>query len=355
MHLFHRLAAAVLGGALLTAASTAQSSVNILASADNTLYETIFGDASNGAGSGLFVGSNSFGSIRRALLKFNVGAVVPAGSRILTARLTMTVTQTTVALPMPLNGHRVTSSWGEGTSLATGGQGGGAPASVGDATWLHRFWNTQNWATPGGDFVATPSWTASMPISGSFTSALSRQAATDVQSWLDNPSGNFGWLLRMPSETLASTAHRLNSREATSNKPTLVVTYLAPGQLGSYGTGCPTGGSNTATAAYSGSSAGGSTLTINKTNTIANSIGADYFTLSLDPVGVTLAPSCNVYLPIAEVLSGGAFLTNGTGAGSTTLVVPAGFPGYLINCQAAVLANNALGFVLTNSALCVTQ
>jgi len=323
MHLFHRLAAAVLGGALLTAASTAQSSVNILASADNTLYETIFGDASNGAGSGLFVGSNSFGSIRRALLKFNVGAVVPAGSRILTARLTMTVTQTTVALPMPLNGHRVTSSWGEGTSL--------------------------------GDFVATPSWTASMPISGSFTSALSRQAATDVQSWLDNPSGNFGWLLRMPSETLASTAHRLNSREATSNKPTLVVTYLAPGQLGSYGTGCPTGGNNTATAAYSGSSAGGSTLTINKTNTIANSIGADYFTLSLDPVGVTLAPSCNVYLPIAEVLSGGAFLTNGTGAGSTTLVVPAGFPGYLINCQAAVLANNALGFVLTNSALCVTQ
>lgn len=342
-------------GALLAAASTAQTSVNIACSADNTLYQTIFGDASNGAGSAVFVGANSFGSIRRALLKFNVGSVVPAGSRILTARLTMTVTQTTVALPMALNGHRVTQSWGEGTSVASGGQGGGGAASVGDATWLHRFWNTQLWTTPGGDFVATPSFTASIPTTGSFTSDLSRQAASDVQSWLDNPAGNFGWLLRMPSETLASTAHRMNSRESTSGKPTLVVTYLAPGQLGSYGTGCPTTGANTATASYSGSSTGGSTLTINKTQTIPNSIGADYFTLSLDPVGTLLAPSCRAYLPIAEVLTGGAFLTNGTGAGSTTLVVPAGFPGYLINCQSAILANNALGFVLTNSALCVTQ
>jgi hypothetical protein len=35
--------------------------------------------------------------------------------------------------------------------------------------------------------------------------------------------------------------------------------------------------------------------------------------------------------------------------------VPAGFPGFLISCQSAIIANNSLGFVLTNAALCVTQ
>lgn len=346
---------AALCGIALAGAALAQTTVNIPCAADNTLYETIFGDASNGAGGSTFVGANSFGSIRRAVMRFDVASVVPAGSRILTARLNLYVTQSIVALPLAMSGHRLTTSWGQGTSVASGGGGGGAPASVGDATWLHRFWNTQLWATPGGDFAATPSFTGAMPTFGAFSTDLSRAAAADVQSWLDNPATNFGWLLKVQNETLASTAHRLNSREASSNKPALVVTYLAPGQLGNYGTGCPTTGSSTAVAAYSGSSAGGSTLTINKTQTIPNSVGADFFTLSLDPVGVALLPGCTAYLPLAEVISGGAFLTNGAGAGSSTLVVPTGFPGVLINCQAAVIANNPLGFVLTNSALCVTQ
>ncbi|MFN7670572.1 MAG: DNRLRE domain-containing protein [Planctomycetota bacterium] len=351
----HSRLRAALCGAVLAGAAAAQTSDSIPCAADNTLYETIFGDASNGAGGSLFVGTNAFGSIRRALLRFDVASVVPPGSRILTARLDLIVTQTTVAAPFPMSGHRVTTSWGEGTSVASGGGGGGGAAAVGDATWLHRFWNTQLWATPGGDFVATPSFTASMPTTGAFSTNLSRAAAADVQAWLDNPASNFGWVLKAQNETLQSTAHRLNSREATGIKPLLVVTYLAPGQLGAYGTGCPTTGTNTAVASYSGSPAGGSTLTINKSQTIPNSVGADFFTLSLDPVGVALLPGCTAYLPLAEVISGNAFVTNAAGAGASTLTVPAGFPGFLINCQAVVLANNPLGFVLTNSALCVTQ
>ena len=351
----HSRLRAALCGVALAGAALAQTTVNIPCANDNTLYETIFGDASNGAGGSTFVGTNSFGSIRRAVMRFDVASVVPAGSRILTARLNLYVTQTTVALPFAMSGHRVTTSWGEGTSVASGGGGGGGAAAVGDATWLHRFWNTQLWTTPGGDFVATPSFTGSMPTFGAFSTNLSRAAADDVQAWLDNPASNHGWLLKVQNETLASTAHRLNSREATSNKPALVVTYLAPGQLGSYGTGCPTTGTNTAIASYSGSSAGGSTLTINKSQTIPNSVGADFFTLSLDPVGVALLPGCTAYLPLAEVINGSAFLTNGAGAGSSTLTVPAGFPGVLISCQSAIIANNSLGFVLTNSALCVTQ
>ena len=90
---------AALCGIALAGAALAQTTVNIPCAADNTLYETIFGDASNGAGNSTFVGTNSFGSIRRAVMRFDVASVVPAGSRILTARLDLYVTMTPVSGP----------------------------------------------------------------------------------------------------------------------------------------------------------------------------------------------------------------------------------------------------------------
>lgn len=332
----------------------AQTTVTVQCAADNTLYQTLTGDASNGAGTGIFVGLNAFGSIRRAVLRFDVAAAVPAGAKVLSARLNLNTVQSTVALPLPITGHRLLQSWGEGTSVASGGGGGGGVATTNDATWLHRFWNTSFWTTPGGDFAATPSFTAAMPPIGSFSSDLSRAAADDVQSWLNTPASNFGWLLKMVNETLSSTAHRIESRESTGQKPTLTVTYLLPGQNGTYGVGCPVGAGNFA-AAWVGAPVGGSTVQITKSNAPAGSVGADFFALSLDPAGVTLMPSCTAWLPFAEILLGGTFFTDGAGSGSSPFGIPVGFPGYMINCQAVVLTNNALGFVVSNSALTVLQ
>lgn len=332
---------------------TAQTTVAVPCAADNTLYQSVNGDLSNGAGPGIFVGLTATGSIRRAVLRFDVAAALPAGAKVLSARLDLNVAQSTVALPIAMTGHRVLQSWGEGTSIAVGGGGGGAPATTNDATWLYRFWNTSQWTTPGGDFAASPSFTAAMPTLGAFSTDLSRAAAADVQSWLDTPATNFGWLLRT-NEQLPSTAHRLDSRESPGLKPSLSVTYLLPGQSGTWGVGCP-GPLGNATAAWVGSPIGGQTMTIAKTNTAPLSVGADYFTLSLDPVGLTLLPSCTVWLPLAEVIPGGAFFTDAAGAGTSTLAIPPGFPGYMIDCQSAVLANTGLGFVLTNSALTVLQ
>lgn len=332
----------------------AQTTVTVQCAADNTLYQTLTGDASNGAGASIFVGQNAFGSIRRAVLRFDVAAALPAGARVLTAQLNLNSVQTTVALPHPMTGHRLLQSWGEGTSVATGGGGGGGVATTNDATWLHRFWNTTLWTTPGGDFVATPSFTASMPPFGPFSSNLSRTAAEDVQGWLNAPATNFGWLLKTVNETLSSTAHRIDSRESLGLKPTLTVTYLLPGQNGFYGVGCPVGANNFS-AAWVGAPIGGATVQISKSAGPAGSVGADFFTLSLDPVGLTLLPSCSVWLPLAEVIPGGAFFTDGAGAGSSSFQIPVGFPGYMINCQAAVLTNNALGFAMSNSALTVLQ
>ena len=335
------------------AALTAQATATIPCAADNTLYETIAGDASNGAGTSLFVGMTATATKRRAVLRFDVAAALPAGAKVLAATLQFQVLQTTAGAPIPMTGHRLLQAWGEGTSVAPGSGGGGAPATTGDATWLHTFYPGSTWTTPGGDYVATPTVFGTMPSLGSFTTVPTRGAAADVQWWLDNPSSNHGWLLRT-DELLASTAHRLASREAASMQPALTVTYLLPGQNGTWGTGCAVGAGPFA-AAFSGTPSGGNTVQIVKTNAPATTVGADFFALALDPLGLPLLPGCSALLPLAEILPGSAFVTDAGGNATTSLAIPAGFPGYLIACQAVALDNNPLGFVVTNAALTVTQ
>lgn len=356
MRLAATLVTCLLPAVLVQAGLSAQATVSIPCIADNTLYDDLTGGISNGAGTGVFVGNNAFGRIRRAVLRFDVAAALPAGSRVLSAQLALTVSQSTVGAALTITGHRVLASWGEGTSVAGSGGGGGAPSTSGDATWLHRFFPTQTWTTAGGDFAPVPSLAGAMPPLGAFTTEVSAQAAADVQDWLAQPATNHGWLLKLADEVPFSTAHRINAREAASGTPVLLVTYLAQGATGTWGTGCPSGLiGQVATAAWASPPVGGTTLTIAKSQTIPNSVGADLFSLALDPVGLPLAPACRLYLPPALTVTGNTFFTNGSGAASSTLFLPAGYPGYLLHCQAAVLAGTPLGFVLTNSALAVTQ
>ena len=130
---------------------------------------------------------------------------------------------------------------------------------------------------------------------------------------------------------------------------------MVPGTSGSWGIGCPVG-AGYFTNAYGAAPIGGNTIAINKTGATPLSIGADFFTLALDPVGTPLLPGCTVYLPLSQpLISGSIFLTDGAGAGSTSLAVPPGYPGYLIACQAAVLENNPIGLVVSNAALACLQ
>lgn len=333
--------------------AVAQTTVSIPCAADNTLYESATGDLSNGAGIGVFVGLNSSGLKRRGLLRFDVAAAIPVGAKVITVRLDLNVSNSPVSVAEPITGHRLLQSWGEGTSVASGGGGNGGVATTGDATWLHRFWNTQTWTTAGGDFAATPSWTASMPASGVFSSQPSRQAVTDVQGWLDAPASNFGWLLK-GGETILQSTHRIDSRESTGVRPTLVVGYLLPGQNGTFGTGC-SAPSGTLATAWSGVPLGGATMQILQAAAPPLSVGAVFFALALDPAGTPLLPGCTVWLPPGELIPGPAFVTDAAGAAVTPFVVPVGFPGQVVACQAAVLAPTPLGFTAGNAAVTVLQ
>ena len=260
-------------------------------------------------------------------------------------------------LPVTANVHRATQGWGEGSSNSGGPAGGqGAPAQNGDATWTQRIVPGTQWTTPGGDFVATPSCTLSMPNGGLAIGNSTDGAVADVQFWLNNPAQNYGWLLKAANESQTSTAHRLDSRNGGAVPPTLVVTYMLPGQSGTWGTGCPVGAGTMATA-FAGTPTGGASIQITHGNTVPSSLGANYFSLGLDTVGAPLGlPNCTVYLPLSQpLIPGDVFVTSASGTAASPFQVPSGFPGYLVTCQSAVLANNPLGFLLGNAALIVLQ
>jgi spore coat protein A len=224
---FGFIAITALFASLLTAAAHAQVNITLTATRDNTLYETADGSLSNGQGPDIFAGTNQFPTIRRALVRFNLNAI-PPGSVINSASLRLRLNRSRGGTHN-VSIHRLLADWGEGPSAALNNTGLGAPAAYGDATWLHTFFDTGTWTSPGGDFVPTASSTTSVSGTGVVYSWTGASVAADVQSWLNNPATNFGWIVR-GVETTSSTAKRFDSREASiaANRPQLVITYTPP-------------------------------------------------------------------------------------------------------------------------------
>ncbi|MFT4541019.1 MAG: hypothetical protein ACI841_002837 [Planctomycetota bacterium] len=199
--------------------------VSIEASSDNTLYEEPDGLLSNGAGDYLFSGITGEGNIRRALIYFDLSAHIPTGATILAATLRMNMSQS-IADDVQVDVHRATADWGQGSSHASGQEGGGADSETGDATWIHRHYPSDSWANAGGDFIATASASAVVHFVGGY-SWNSTQMIVDSQEMLDQPGTNHGWLMKHQDELTNFTAKRFDSSENTTplNRPTLVVEF----------------------------------------------------------------------------------------------------------------------------------
>jgi len=199
-------------------------SININPSKDNTLYEyeAANGDRSNALGLHFFTGETFMGKLRRGVLAFDIAGNVPAGSTITGVTLTLNMSKAFDTTARTTELRRLLADWGEGTSQASGEEGTGAPATPNDATWRHRFFDTIFWTTPGGDFSATVSASQSVGALGVYTWSSSQMIA-DVQSWLDNPTTNFGWLVR-GDEPGSATAKRFDTRESAT-PPVLTIQY----------------------------------------------------------------------------------------------------------------------------------
>ena len=193
---------------------------------DNTLYENATGSISNGSGQHFFAGRTGTGAIRRGVVAFDIAQSIPAGSRVTNATLTLHLSREPgPGGPETIELHRLLADWGEGTSDAPANEGGGGAATPGDATWIHAFSDTVLWSSPGGDFSQTVSASQTMNATG-FYSWSGPGLVADVQSWLDNPQDNFGWVL-IGNESVAQTAKRFDTHEntETSFRPELSVRY----------------------------------------------------------------------------------------------------------------------------------
>lgn len=220
--------------ALLAAPAWADT-VSVPASKDNTLVEDAGGATSNGAGVHAYTGTTNSLVDRRFVMAFDLTGAVPSGSTVNSVTLSLRNERIAFGGPSPETQtlHRMTQDWGEGTSNAgapgPGANSGlGAPSTSGDATWIHTFFNTATWTNPGGDFVATPSGTFNMNSVGLHT-VTSPGMTADVQTWIDNPASNYGWLLKDGDEVMG-TAIRWSSRESATpaDRPTLTIDFTPP-------------------------------------------------------------------------------------------------------------------------------
>ncbi|MFO0873470.1 MAG: hypothetical protein U0575_05805 [Phycisphaerales bacterium] len=203
--------------------------VAIVANKDNTLIEDPQGDLSLGAAYNFYVGrtgSNAGGTRRRGVVRFDVASAVPAGSTIVSVTLKLRMTQTNSGSQTILL-KRMLADWGEAGSFGFGG--GGVLALPGDATWLHQFYSNDPWDTPGGVFSATASASKSVGGQAFYTWGSTAGMVGDVQSWLNSPATNFGWLVQ-GNEAQLNTAKKFESRESTlpEYRPLLTITFTPP-------------------------------------------------------------------------------------------------------------------------------
>ena len=209
---------------------TGPLTVTVNPAMDNTMYASS-GTLSNGAGEYCFVGRTSGTGVKRSLLQFDIAAQLPPGATVTDAVLHLDASLTNGG-DASVAAHRVLAAWGEGTSDAAGDESAGAAATTNDATWSHRLYPGTAWTTAGGDYNGTASATTTVSGVAHYT-WTSAGLISDVQSMLDAPSSNFGWVL-LGVES-GNSQKRFDSSEFIANpaqRPKLVITYTPAAPTG---------------------------------------------------------------------------------------------------------------------------
>jgi len=217
-----RISLGLLVASLTALPAALAGTVNLVPVADTTLQEA-FPNNNFGGGLTLTAGGRRQGGRTRALMQFDVAGSLPAGAVITAVSLTLSV------VGVPSGGvnstfdlNRMLASWGEGT----GADQGGSLAGAGQATWNNRFGSSGSpWGTAGGDFSSTVSASRNITGLGSYAFSSTADLIADVQAWYDNPSSNFGWLMRSESETTATSIRRFGSRADSLSSPTLTIQF----------------------------------------------------------------------------------------------------------------------------------
>ena len=188
---------------------------------DTSIYEE--GELSNGLGQHIFAGLTKRNDLRRALIAFDLSSI-PTGATITYARFQIVISKTPFDREnADVSLHRLAQDWGVGEVDSAGQEGRGSAAGDGDATWLSNMLGTSDWTAEGGDYAEDSSATARAGGTGSAVIFEGEDLVADIQSWLDNPDENFGWIII--SEGQAKRYHSSDGGDEPGQKPQLVVRY----------------------------------------------------------------------------------------------------------------------------------
>ncbi len=208
--------------------------VTLDAVADTSLFENH--SDSNLGGTTLVAGTNQQYSRSRAIFRFDL-APLPAGATITAVHVQLTVTrrpdpdQHGGPVDSDFSLFRLLADWGEGNGVEVTGSN----AQPGDATWNDRHFGSSSWTAPGGlagtDYANDPSGTTSVSGVGTYAWGSSSELISDAQSWLDDPSANFGFILISQTEGTSGTGRRFASRDQPGGGipgPKLMLSYSVP-------------------------------------------------------------------------------------------------------------------------------
>ncbi len=386
--------------ALLKGVSSAQATqVQIGAAQDATLLGGTDAMTNNSlADPGIFVGTDGEDNPKRGLIEFNIAGAVPARATITGVQLQLTVGQVAGSgggspggtnAPETISLFDETQAWGQPTNFAGattfGGHGHGAAPDPGDATWNYSFYNTTAWTVAGGNWTPSLADVADASVTGTLASFTwsSASMVTDVQNWLNNPSTNFGWVLKNADETDPTDFRAFWSAQgaAANNNPAIApelsITYVAASPQTAYWSGAQAGAAGLVWSTQLGSSAtpgtnwsatdggadlheipgGGITNVIfgaagNSAGTLSTTLGADF---SIDSLTFASARTNSVIIGGANtltLLSGGITVQSGSGAhtinatGNTT----AGTPGIVLGAS-QTWTNNSSNTLMVQSSI----
>jgi len=164
------------------------------------------------------------------LLQFNFTAF-PAGSRVIPwydgaqlqpgARLGLYVSNTNDASSETVSAYLLTRSWVMGTMNGSGMAPNGA-------TW-NTYDGDNSWATPGGDYAATP--LSSVPVAGAsgWAGWLNWDITNAVAAWMSGAYVNNGVLIYPAGTGIKNmTITSANNTNSPEQRPRVVLNYLLP-------------------------------------------------------------------------------------------------------------------------------
>jgi hypothetical protein len=165
--------------------------------------------------------------INRGLFRFDLVGYVASGATITSAKFHIYLGFYPPGPGSTFQLHRVRKAWGEGDKIGFGRLA--EAATEGEATWNAPMHPGPRWAASGAssdeDAALVISSSVAITNIGWYTFASTPALAADVQSWVDSPASNFGWLFRSASESTGQTARRFASRASGFFAPTLEITY----------------------------------------------------------------------------------------------------------------------------------